>query len=30
MYVYKVYPLGFHQESEFYSVGLTKEILDTN
>ena len=27
MYVYEVYPLGFHQELEFYTVSLTKEIL---
>ena len=26
LYVYKVYPLGFHQELEFYC--LTKEILN--
>lgn len=30
MYVYEVYPLGFHQELEFYAVSLTKEILDGN
>lgn len=30
MYVYKVYPLGFHRELEFYSVSLTKEILNGN